>query len=404
MLQSLPHPCPSRTRRVPSGLCAALAGLTLVVLTACGGNAEQATPVPPSNPTAPIISAHPQNRTVAVGQVATFSVTASGGASLSYQWRRGSALVGTNASTYTTPATTLGDHNARFSVVVTNALGHADSNEAILTVNPSPGGAILINHTSTNLAQIPLAQITAAKQSLKIAYGHTSHGSQLVTGMDALMAAAGSPYAWNGSGTAGAMKLVDYAMGGDVGYYPDWVNNTRAYLGAPNVSGRGTQQPDINVILWSWCGQASGYTQQQMIDAYLNPMSQLERDYPGVKFVYMTGHLDGTGTSGNLHQRNEQIRAYCRAHDKILFDFADIESYDPSGNEFLSRGAGIDADGCAYTGGNWADQWIAAHPTDPLTALANACGACAHSERLNCIQKGRAAWWLWARLAGWNGQ
>ena len=45
----------------------------------------------------------------------------------------------------------------------------------------------------------------------------------------------------------------------------------------------------------------------------------------------MTGHLDGGGTAGNLNVRNNQIRNYCIANDKILFDFADIESYKPNG-------------------------------------------------------------------------
>ena len=29
--------------------------------------------------------------------------------------------------------------------------------------------------------------------------------------------------------------------------------------------------------------------------------------------------------------------------------------------------------------------------------------SCAHSQSLNCNQKAYAAWWLWARIAGWNG-
>ena len=45
----------------------------------------------------------------------------------------------------------------------------------------------------------------------------------------------------------------------------------------------------------------------------------------------MTGHLDGTGPSGNLYARNDQIRDYCVANGKVLFDFADIESWDPGG-------------------------------------------------------------------------
>ena len=87
-------------------------------------------------------------------------------------------------------------------------------------------------------------------------------------------------------------------------------------------------------------------------------MNQLELDYPNVTFIYMTGHLDGTGEEGNLNERNNQIRTYCLTFNKVLFDFADIESYDPDGNYFLNRGAD---DGCYYDAGNWADQWCAAH-------------------------------------------
>ncbi len=72
---------------------------------------------------------------------------------------------------------------------------------------------------------------------------------------------------------------------------------------------------------------------------------QLEAEYPDVTFVYMTGHLDGTGEEGNLFQRNNQIRDFCLANDKVLFDFADIESYDPDGNYFLRPFA---TDSCDY--------------------------------------------------------
>ena len=53
-------------------------------------------------------------------------------------------------------------------------------------------------------------------------------------------------------------------------------------------------------------------------------MIRLELEFPQVTFVYMTGHLDGTGEDGNLHQRNNQIREFCRINNKVLFDCADI--------------------------------------------------------------------------------
>ena len=116
----------------------------------------------------------------------------------------------------------------------------------------------------------------------------------------------------------------------------------------------------------------------------------------------MTGHLDGTGMEGNLHLRNEQIRQYCVKNKKVLFDFADIESYDPDGNGYLERLAN---DNCDYDSDedgsrdkNWAIDWQESNP-----GAWYSCGS-AHSQPLNANLKAYAAWWLLARLAGWNGR
>ena len=85
---------------------------------------------------APTITAQPANQTRAVGQTATFSVTATGTAPLSYQWQKNSGdISGATAATYATPATVSGDNGAQFDVIVSNAAGSQTSTMATLTVN-----------------------------------------------------------------------------------------------------------------------------------------------------------------------------------------------------------------------------------------------------------------------------
>ena len=90
-------------------------------------------------PVAPAITTQPLNQTVTAGQTATFTVTATGTAPLSYQWRKnGANISGATSSSYATPATTTSDSGSTFVVVVSNSAGSATSNAATLTVNPAP--------------------------------------------------------------------------------------------------------------------------------------------------------------------------------------------------------------------------------------------------------------------------
>jgi hypothetical protein len=86
---------------------------------------------------APVIASQPVSKTVNEGATAVFTVVASGAGSLSYQWRRdGQVIAGANAASYTTPAATLADNGASFTVLVSNAAGSVASTSAVLLVTP----------------------------------------------------------------------------------------------------------------------------------------------------------------------------------------------------------------------------------------------------------------------------
>jgi hypothetical protein len=161
-------------------------------------------------------------------------------------------------------------------------------------------------------------------------------------------------------------------------------------------------------------------------------MAQLELDYPTVKFVYMTGHTDGYQGWSALRANNDSIKQFCNLNNKILYDFEDIESWDPDGNYYgdkhVTGGCNWDANGSGVTeetaeettgetdypvdpadgwwpprplngDRNWALEWQAAHLGEWY--------ACSirdwHTQHLNHNLKAYAFWWLMARLSGWDG-
>ncbi len=83
----------------------------------------------------PVITTQPQSQTAAVGESTTFTVTATGTAPLSYQWRKSASPIATATdSTFTIGSTIPGDAG-NYDVVVTNAAGSVISDVAALTIS-----------------------------------------------------------------------------------------------------------------------------------------------------------------------------------------------------------------------------------------------------------------------------
>lgn len=237
---------------------------------------------------------------------------------------------------------------------------------------------IIIDHTNTDITQIPDTWISKVKSLLKIHYAHTSHGEQISVGLERL-SEADSKYAFYPDNCT-MPQTTQYLslMEGHYTYSACRTYVTPEYYWegseALNYTRAALNSNDINVSLWAWCTQLDYYSQAQT-QAYLDAMSQLESEYPGVTFIYLTGNAQSE--EQNRYDGNNQIRNYCRDNNKILFDFADLDCW--YNGEQHTQG-GIPMEHPQYNG----DQ-------------------AGHTTYESCDNKGKAFWWLLARVAGWDG-
>ena len=289
--------------------------------------------------------------------------------------------------------------------------GQNTDTNTVVSIDGINGSGILIDHTSVDLDNLTEAVTDIPKDLLRIRYQHTSHGSQLMTGMHALKTfpAFGDRFAAERDGGEGILDMHDAIDGGpsdlstgdsiDGNGVTPWVTATRNLLGTPYAG-------HINVIMWSWCS-INGHDAQR----YVDNMEVLISEYPEVAFVFMTGHSEGQGENldtNSVHYNNQLIRQHCAQNNRILFDFADIEAHDPAGNYYWDMDM---RDNLDYSGGNWAAEWISANSGDVLEQLTTGNGVdgfsgtsgCAHSDspseaNLNCVLKGIAAWQLYVEI------
>lgn len=244
----------------------------------------------------------------------------------------------------------------------------------------------IIDHTCTDLSEIPDEWIDSVQANLKIHYAHTSHGGQLTTGLSRIEAAdpkysvAIQDQALPDE--AGALCIFD-GQEHDTYITPDeyWETGT----GMDYTRDVLTNNPSINVSMWSWCTQLNYYSEEQ-VQAYLDSISTLEAEFPNVTFVYMTCNAQATGAEGyNRYMNNEKIRQFCRDNDKVLFDFADLDAW-------------------WYNGSSWehATYDYEGHIV-PVEHEQFHGDEAAHTTYESCEQKGKAVWYMFALIAGWKG-
>jgi len=133
-----------------------------------------------TNAVAPGITTQPQSQTVNVGATVTFSVTASGTAPFTYQWRKnsgnltdGGSLSGSATATLMLTGAALTDAGS-YDVVVTNSAGSITSTAATLTVNQLTQSITFGPLADTSYTPTPFGLSATASSGLAVSFSVVS--------------------------------------------------------------------------------------------------------------------------------------------------------------------------------------------------------------------------------------
>jgi autotransporter-associated beta strand protein len=177
----------------------------------------------------PVINESPHDASIGEGRGFTLSVSASGAAPKSYQWRKdGDVIAGAVARTYQVSSATPGDAGA-YAVTVTNPLGSATSQAAAVAVIPAADtvsyAAFIVGNHKATFTTPP----TATPNNLAVDAPLLGNGSTLA----ALAGTASAPKLYLSRNDLWVMKNATVVNGSDGGPRP----LARLDLSLPGMSG-----------------------------------------------------------------------------------------------------------------------------------------------------------------------
>ena len=226
---------------------------------------------------APTITTQPANQSVTVGQVATFSVLASGTAPLSYQWRKNTANIsGATAANYSTPATTTGDNGSNFDVVISNSAGNITSTQATLTVNSAP--------VAPTITTQPANQTVTAGQTATfsvVASGTAPLTYQWQKNATAIAGATAASYTTPVTTTADSGELFRVIVSNSAGSTPS--------MSATLTVNPGTTNSSVDVITYHYDNGRDG---QNLNETALTPANVKSATFGKKGEFTVDGHVD----------------------------------------------------------------------------------------------------------------
>ncbi|HLK48908.1 MAG TPA: hypothetical protein VKT49_12275 [Bryobacteraceae bacterium] len=272
-----------------------------------------------------------------------------------------------------------GDHS-----VVLETAGYRTPERAL-----SVQGRLIADHTSTDLARIPDYWLEQARQNIRMYFAHTSHGTQITSGLQRLHSQLGARYRVALGETlpsvGGALNILD--NGSIYDWNPDFLSGVDRVLAA---------NPSVNVVMYIWCGQPAKPDWKALFDEYVNGMQALEQRYRRVTFVYATGNAQEQDCPGCLRQKfNEELRKFAKQNNKVLFDFGDLDTWYEGRQNSYATPNWCSAYGCT--------PGLSVPSEHPQWGGGNYNNPCGHASYLSCDNKAKAMWWLLSRLAGWDG-
>jgi len=228
--------------------------------------------------------------------------------------------------------------------------------------------AIIIDHNCVDVSAIPDSYLLPAS-SLRVLMRHASVGQGIIWGLDCLAGDHPTNSVCSCFPT-GKYKRDNWVFEARMGNWRDKVDDL--------VAQTASRLDDFDVFMMKFCyidALGDGHPDWEYSRSQ---MEKLEADYPNKTFVWWTIPLTRDG-QGGTDVFNSQVRSYCDANGKILFDMADLECHEADGTKLLNASG---------------NEIISANYTKEI-----------HAGHLNPVGRVRVAsafWQLMARVAGWD--